>query len=94
MNNTSPHSPHPTHTNQVKWSVPYIMSVTVDRSIAIFTNKKKFADTENAKMIHPIRSRLLEDRQYNGKKNNDKLQTMVDKTLHTFLMIQEHETLK
>jgi hypothetical protein len=48
------------------------LPVTVDRSIAFFTNKKKLADAEDAKKVHAIRIRKSQkDRQYNGKKRTN-----------------------
>jgi hypothetical protein len=48
-----------------------------------------FEDTKGV-----IRSRKLEERQYNGQKKRTKRQTMVYKALHRKLKIKQHESHK
>jgi len=58
-------------------------------SILYFRNKEKFADAKGA-----IRNRKSKDRQHNGQKNNLKGQTMIYKTLHSQLKIEQNEPCK
>jgi hypothetical protein len=58
-----------------------------DKGQTIQWSKEKGRRTDNTR----VKRKRTKDRQYNGQKKKDKGHTMVDKTLHRKLKIEEHK---